>query len=162
MVKRGKTLSCGCINIEQITKLAKRVGKDKASYSHGFFGTRFYRIYGGIVARTRHRLRFYENIKNGWSCFEDFRDDMYQSYLEHVSLFGEKNTTIDRIDSSGNYSKENCRWSTYKEQQNNRKDNTKVKIEGKILNLGQWATILKTSSTMLTKRIKRGELGEFV
>lgn len=48
---------------------------------------------------------------------------MYNSYLEHVALYGERQTTLDRIDPFGNYEPSNCRWLTNKEQQNNKKSN---------------------------------------
>ena len=122
-VKTNRVKSCGCANIKQITKLGKMTGKNKASYSHGMYGTRFYKIYHGIKARCENKnigksYKWYggKGIKILWKTFEEFRDDMYPSYLEHIKKFGEKQTTIDRIDSSKNYYKKNCRWATYKEQ----------------------------------------------
>lgn len=121
-VKSGKTISCGCESIKQIRALGKISGSKKPSYSHGMFGTRFYNIYFGIVSRCNGKniinKKWYseKGIKCEWNKFEDFRDDMYQSYLDHVKEFGEKQTTIDRINSDGNYCKDNCRWATYKEQ----------------------------------------------
>ncbi len=56
-----------------------------------------------------------------WKTFEDFKKDMYESYLEHIKKYWRKQTTIDRIDSDWNYSKDNCRWATYSEQNKNRK-----------------------------------------
>ena len=47
---------------------------------------------------------------------------MYVSYLQHLQIFSEKETTIDRIDNNKNYCKENCRWVTKAEQQKNKRN----------------------------------------
>ena len=54
--------------------------------------------------------------------FENFKEDMYESYSKHAYEKGEKQTTIDRKDCNGDYCKENCRWATkYEQTQNTRK-----------------------------------------
>ena len=59
--------------------------------------------------------------KSLWNSFEEFKNDMYESYLAHVKEYWEKDTTIDRIDPNKDYCKENCRWATIKEQAINKK-----------------------------------------
>lgn len=61
-----------------------------------------------------------KGIKVEWKSFEDFRDDMYESYKKHLAKHGAKDTTLDRINNDGNYCKENCRWATNLQQIANR------------------------------------------
>lgn len=60
-------------------------------------------------------------IRNEWASFEQFRKDMWRSFLRHHAKYGGKFTTIDRRDNDGNYSKQNCRWATPKTQNNNQR-----------------------------------------
>jgi len=122
LVRRGKTVSCGCANIKQITTLGKIKGENRWNRKHGMYNTRFYNIYYGAMNRCSNRndrnYRFYgsKGIKVLWKSFDEFKNDMLESYDQHCKEHGIKQTTLDRIDSKKHYCKENCRWATYKEQ----------------------------------------------
>ena len=126
--------SCGCFRKE----IEKKV-------SHGLSRTRFYNIFKGIKQRCSDEnysafSKYGGNgIKNHWSNFIDFKNDMYESYLEHIKKYGEFETTIDRINNNGNYCKENCRWATYKEQANNLSSNRFITYKNEKLTISQFA-----------------------
>lgn len=89
--------------------------------------TRFYHIFCSMVNRCNNpndkafkTYYWMYWVKCEWETYEDFKKDMYNSYLKHCRKYWEKDTTIDRIDFSWNYCKENCRWATRKEQSRNK------------------------------------------
>ena len=94
--------------------------------------SKFYKKYQGIKTRCEYpNTHWFKNywwrwIKCLWKTFNEFYDDMYESYLEFAKIHWEDDTTIDRIDVNGDYCKENCRWLTMKEQQSWKRNNHKI------------------------------------
>jgi len=68
-----------------------------------------------------------------------------------------KGMTLDRIDVNGDYCKENCRWATQKEQQNNRRDNVILEYESKKYTMQQLCDYLGKNSDKVQQRLKRGD-----
>lgn len=67
--------------------------------------------------------------RNNFQAFYDWAMD--NGYADNLS--------IDRINNDGNYEPNNCRWSTRKEQANNRCNNKSITINNKTQTLKQWA-----------------------
>lgn len=85
-----------------------------------------------------------------WDSFENFYKDMGPC---------PEGYSIDRIDSSKGYCKENCRWANNFTQAQNRPDfNEYYTYKGKTHTLKEWARILNIKYTTLYMRIHRSNL----
>ena len=152
-LRGGHTKSCGCLQKDTIRDIA---------VSHDMARTKFYSIYRGIIGRCTNpnspNYRHYggRGIKCLWSSFENFKEDMYESYLNHVEEFGEDNTSIDRIDVNGNYCKENCKWSTQQEQANNKRNNHIVEVNGEVLTVPEAARKYNINYNTVHTRLRNG------
>lgn len=110
----GRTVSCGCFLREKRSVLMKqRVPFLRRAIKHGKTKSAEYSAYLNAKARcSRHEPYLKKGIKFLWGSFEDFYRDMGDR---------PKNHSLDRIDNKGHYCKENCRWATSHQQQQNTK-----------------------------------------
>lgn len=136
-------------------------GKNK---KHGMWHTRFYYVWDSLKGRclNKNNKKYDSYGARGikvcpeWMDFINFKNDMLESYNEHVEKFGEKNTLIDREDNNGNYCKENCRWATAKEQARNQRFNRLETHNGQTKCLSEWAEIFGMTPDVLRGRLNRG------
>ena len=96
------------------------------------------------------------NIKIEWESFLSFKHDMYDSFVDHSVKHGYRNTTLDRVNNSGNYSVKNCRWATAKQQSKNRKNNFIISAFGKTQCANDWGKETKISAETIKRRIRSG------
>lgn len=79
---------------------------------------------------------------------------MYESYKKHINEYWEKNTSIDRIDNNWDYCKENCKWSTRKEQARNRTWRCrKITYNWVTKTLSAWSEDLEIKSSTIRMRL---------
>lgn len=92
----------------------------------------------GIVVCTEWRYSF-ENflrwsLENGWK----------------------QGLTLDRIDNSGNYTHDNCRWATWKTQGRNRSTCVYLTHNGETKSLIEWCEIYGVPHYLPSNRLNRG------
>ena len=123
--------------------------------------TRFHNIWKHILRRCNNPNAIeYKNyggrgIKYLWNSFNEFKNDMYKSYLTHLKKYGKKNTTIDRINNDRHYCKENCRWVTRRQQMRNNRRNVLITYKGQTKCLVEWAEKLGVTRISLANRIQQ-------
>lgn len=144
----GSSKSCGCWKKDRMNK-------------HDMHGTSFYNIWQNIKQRcfdkNHHKYPNYGGrgigVCDRWKSFDNFKEDMYDSYLVH-----EKNndsSQIERKNNDGDYCPENCEWATRKEQARNRRDTRWVEYNGDKKSLAEWVEILDLDYNTTWQRIVR-------
>lgn len=144
---RGSAQSCGCLSREIHSKLQT---------THGMSKTRIYKIWSGIKARCLNpNDKYYINYgKRGITIFKDWELSFESFYNWAINNGYEDNLTIDRIDNNKGYFPDNCRWTDYKTQENNRRNNTIYYVNGEKMTLSQCSDLCGYSSAMLSRRMK--------
>lgn len=143
---RAGTPSCGCLITDGILQI-----------KHGGCHTTEYNIYQALKARCynpnhkaypRYGGRGIKVCDRWLHSFENFLADMGERPGKEYS--------IDRIDVNGDYSPENCRWATWKEQANNRRNNVILEHNGISHTLAEWCDILNVGQETAYRRYNQG------
>jgi hypothetical protein len=128
--------------------------KALAATRHGMSRTRPYGIWNSMRRRCNNpdaRLaRWYTGVTYDplWDKFENFWADMQDGYADRL--------TLDRIDSSKGYRKENCRWADMKEQSRNRSSNIWLDYQGQKLCVTDYAKAIGLPRALIYKRLETG------
>ena len=160
----GKTKSCGC---------KSGIINEKIDLYGNSHSNELYQLYQGMLARCGNISHVaYKNyggrgikVCQRWVS----KGIGFIFFLEDMNARPSKKHSIDRIDNDGNYScgkceeciesgwTFNCRWSSQKEQTNNKAPtyNRYVVLEGKTLTVTQWCEVLGLSKNTIWKRINR-------
>jgi hypothetical protein len=149
---RGLSESCGCLR-KELVKMQFR--------THGFIaGTKLQKSFWNRWNTIRQRcdnpnssgFRCYgaKGIKlcGRWHKFENFRDDMWESFLKHHKE-NNGDTSIERRDVKGNYELSNCYWATKAIQDKNKRITPKVIDYGEHIRLS--THIRKTLNELIHK-----------
>lgn len=132
-------------------------GEKHYRYVHGQTKTRLHKIWASMHERCERKTHEHYADYGGrgisvcpaWKDFVRFRD------WAIASGYSDK-LTLDRKDVNGDYSPNNCRWATMKEQQNNKRSNRIVVLEGVSHTVTEWAEMLGINKTTIKERLNLG------
>jgi hypothetical protein len=146
-LRQGRSRGCGCLRNKKLSERATKHGLIKSSlYSH--WKAMKARCYNPKNIRyDRYGSRGIK-VCDRWLDFNNFYIDLHESYAEGL--------TIERIDNNGNYSPENVRWASLKEQARNKSTNRSITFNGETHLEIEWETILNIPARLISKRLGRG------
>ena len=106
----NKTKSCGCL-------------RGKNNYKHGKIQTPIYKTWQNIKARCYNiNCKSYKDYgARGIAVCSEWKDNFQAFYDWSITNGYKTGLQIDRIDNNGNYEPNNCRYTTAKENSNNRR-----------------------------------------
>lgn len=145
-LRKGKSLSCGCLRRERTSEATKK---------HGLVNTPAYRTWSAMRQRcTNPNFKFYSyyggrgiSVCERWqNSFESFLADMGQP---------PEGCSLDRIDSNGNYEPGNCRWATRTEQMRNTRACRILTFAGQSMCVADWADQLGINAEVIHARLCR-------
>lgn len=147
----GDSKSCGCLHVELLIRNSiKHCGKINGKAS------REYQSWQDAKARCFNpKNKSFKNYgergitvcKEWKNSFERFLNDMGKCPTGY---------TLERKDNDGNYTPDNCIWSSRKNQNRNKRTNRKITINGVCRNICEWNEIQGFPKGLISKRLYLG------
>jgi hypothetical protein len=149
-IKSGRTKSCGC-------------WQRSLRLIHGMTRTTEYQTRRAMIARC-HSPKSSSYARYGGRGIRVCQRwlDSFQNFLNDMGKKPHPNLSLERVDNTKGYSKDNCVWATASEQQNNRRVNRIIEFNGESHTATQWSRILGIGKGTIFSRLKRGMPVEMV
>lgn len=129
----------------------KTHGLTRRGKRHPLYG-RYMQMRGRCQNPNNTRYKYYGargiKICSRWQKFENFFKDMAPTFR--------KNLTLERKNNSGPYSPSNCVWTDWITQQNNKRNNHYLTLNGIKKSVHGWARVLGIPYMRIHERLRRG------
>jgi len=139
------TRSCGCLMLDTNT-------------SHNKSRSLEYKVWDSMIQRCGNKShKAYDNyggrgisVCSEWQDFENFYADM-----------GDKEgLTLERLDNDKGYSKDNCKWASWSENNRNRRSIRIVELDGVSKSVVEWAEVTGLKIQTICSRLNKGWTAE--
>ena len=133
-------------------------GEDAPQFKHGECVTKTpeYKSWMSMCKRCRESTHY---ISNGVTVCDEWKNS-YLTFLNDMGRKPNSTYTIDRIDNSRGYYKENCRWTDRVTQQRNQTQSKWVSINGERKHIIELSQEYGIPYNTLKERYNRGVRGE--
>lgn len=147
-LKSGRTSSCGCFQKEKAKE---------AQTTHGMHDTPEHHAWNNMKNRCNNeKAPNYHNYGGRGITVCDRWMNSFENFYEDMGPRPSPDHSLDREEVNGNYEKDNCRWATDLEQQNNRRDNVRYEYDGSTRTVSEWGHILGIKENSIRSRLNRG------
>ncbi len=147
-LRSGHSRSCGCLHLDVITTHGAKLG-----------GSTTPEYAAWIAMNERCSNPKHKAFKNyggrGISVCREWKSD-FASFLRSLGKRPTPGHSLDRKDNSLGYFPENCRWSTRVRQENNKRSNHLMTVDGLTLTVAQHCRRVGVNSLMVYPRLYMG------
>ncbi len=153
-LRSGRTSSCGCVRKETLVTAVRSRMKFPVPRTN----LKEYKSWQGMKARCSNPTLpgFHNYGGRGIRVCKRWQED-FVTFLEDMGPKPSDEYSIDRINVNGNYSPENCRWATPKEQALNKRAIILVQYAGEEIPLTEACRLAGIKYRCAQARLKRGK-----
>lgn len=127
---RGRPMSCVC---------SQRETRSAAAATHHMTGSPEYRSWLAMRQRCAFPSHVHFKDYGGRGITWCHRWDRFEAFYEDMGPRPSLRHSLDRIDNSLGYSKDNCRWATRVQQMNNTRSSRVVAYKGRSQTVMEWS-----------------------
>ncbi len=144
LLRSGGVRSCGCLKVEALKNRATHAASRSTEYAS----------WVAMKARCNNpnSSKYYMYGARGITICPTWVNS-FENFIKDMGAKPSKAHTIERLDGSLGYSKENCIWADKETQSNNTRLNRAITYQGETLNLRQWSRRLGIPVPTLINRL---------